>query len=62
MDPSFNCPLPDCAVEIHTVCEEIPLKTLFYSRFVDSKLFNMIKVEIDKVKKNLIKESISISI
>ena len=61
MDPSFNCPFPECAVEIHTVCEEIPLKTLFYSRFVDNKLFNTIKVEIDKVKKNLIKESISIS-
>ena len=59
MDPSFNCPLPDCAVEIHTVCEEIPLKTLFYSRFVDNKLFNTIKAEIDKVKNNQIKESIS---
>ena len=34
MYPSFKCHLLEYAVEMHIICEEIPLKMLFYSRFV----------------------------
>ena len=59
MDPSFKCPLPECAVEMHIICKEIPLKILFYSRLVNNNLFNTIKTQIDKVKHSKVKESTS---
>jgi len=57
MNPEFKCPLPECTVEMHIICERIPIKMLFYSRFVHNNSFNTIKAEIDKVKKSYVKDS-----
>ena len=54
MDPSFNCPFPECAVEVHIISKEIPLEVLFYSRFVNKNIFNTIKAQIDKIKNNIV--------